>query len=323
MNKIFKPLLLLAVVASAFVFTACSDDDDSNGGPTGPTQSIVQIATSTGDFSILVEALTATDLVGVLSGSGPFTVFAPDNDAFNAFFDDQQVTDANGDGSRVDDAAAALGVEAVRQTLLYHVLGAQVLAAQVPTKGYVSTASTAGPGGRQLSMLVESRSSGVFLNNGPTVTTANILATNGVIHRINAVITLPTIVDHAVNNADFSQLVGALTATNLVPALLLPGPFTVFAPTNQAFDIATAVAGLSTEQLSSVLTYHVAPGNLQSTDLFAGTFPTVNGQQISVAVGTGVTITDANGGVSNVIATDVQGTNGVIHVLDRVLIPNL
>jgi transforming growth factor-beta-induced protein len=322
MIKSMKPVSVLALAAGMFVFTSCSDDDDSTPTPTGPTQTIAQIVAGNANYSILNEALEATGLDATLQGSGSFTVFGPNNDAFNALFDELLITDANSDGSRVDDLAAAIGVDAVTDILLYHVLGAEILAANVPVKAYVSTLSDAAPDDRALSLLVEKRTSGVVLNNGPVVVAADIRATNGVIHGIDEVLLLPNIVDHASNNADFSELVDALVATDLVPALLLPGPFTVFAPVNQAFeDISAVTATLTLAQLTTVLTYHVVAGNVQSTQLVAGPVTSINDQQFTVNVGTSVTITDTTEGVSNVIATDVQGTNGVIHVLDRVLLP--
>ncbi len=322
MINLMKPASVLALAAGLFVFTACSDDDDSTPPPSVPTQNIAQIVAANANYSILNEALEATGLNAALAGTGPFTVFGPNNDAFNAFFDAESVTDANSDGSRVDDLADLVGVDAVTNILLYHVLGAQILAADVPVKAYVNTLSTAAPEGRNLSLLVEKRSSGVVLNNAAVVVAADIRATNGVIHGIDEVMSLPNIVNHASNNGDFSELVSALVATDLVPALLLPGPFTVFAPVNQAFDdISSVTATLTIPELTTVLTYHVVAGNIQSTQLVAGPVTAINNQVFTVNVGTSVTIIDTTTGTSNVIATDVQGTNGVIHVLDRVLLP--
>lgn len=323
-TKWFLPVWALA---GALAFSACSDDDDDNGTPappTGPTQNIVEIASANEQYSILVDALVATQLVPLLESDGPFTVFAPDNDAFNALFDELGIEDANNDGSRVDDLAAAVGVQAVSAILQYHVLGASIPAAEVPANAYVTTASTASPGDNQLSLLVQS-GAGVTLNGSTNVTAPDIFATNGVIHGIDAVLTLPTIVDHAANNpALFEELVGAVAAADLVETLSGDGPFTVFAPRNEAFEeIAGVVAGLTTEQLTTVLTYHVVAGNVRSGDLADGPVTTVSGQDVTVALGEAVTIIDTDGGVSTVLAPDVQGTNGVVHMIDRVLLPEL
>lgn len=328
MNYNTKWFLPVWALAGALAFTACSDDDD-NGAPTptppvAPTQNIVEIASDSPQYSILVDALVATELVSVLESEGPFTVFAPDNDAFNTFFDEQGIDDANGDGSRVDDLANAIGVQGVSAVLLYHVLGASIPAAEVPENAYVTTASTASPGDNQLSLLVQS-GTGVTLNGSTNVNAPDIFATNGVIHGIDAVLTLPTVVDHAINNpALFEELVGAVVAADLVETLSSDGPFTVFGPRNEAFDdISEVVEGLTVEQLTTVLTYHVVAGNVRSENLSDGPVPTVSGQDVTVALGEAVTIIDTDGGVSTVLAADVQGTNGVVHMIDRVLLPQL
>jgi len=322
--KWFLPVFALA---GSIAFTSCSDDDDSNGTPAppaGPTQNIVEIALDSPQYSILVEALTATQLVSVLESEGPFTVFAPDNDAFNTFFDAEGIEDENNDGSRVDDLANAIGVQAVSAVLLYHVLGASIPAAQVPENAYVTTASTASPGDNQLSLLVQS-GAGVTLNGSANVNAPDIFATNGVIHGIDAVLTLPTIVDHAINNpALFEELVGAVAAAGLVETLSGDGPFTVFAPRNDAFEsIAEVVAGLTVEQLTTVLTYHTVTGNVRSENLADGPVTTISGQDVTVDLGDQVFIFDTQGDGAVVLTPDVQGTNGVVHLIDRVLIPQL
>jgi len=324
MNTQHKNLFLIPLLALGLGLTACNDDDDNDVDPTpGPTQNIVQIAAGNPNFSILADALTQAGLISTLEGSGPFTVFAPDNVAFNTFFDTNEIPDANSDGSRVDDLIGALGAEAVQQTLLYHVLGGEVRAADVPLKGYVTTSSTLSPGNEQLSLLAEARSTGVILNDTADVTTADILATNGVIHRINAVLTLPDITDHAINNADLSALVGAVVVTGLLPTLKNPAAtFTLFAPTNAAF--ALAPAGLTNQQLSTVLTYHVLDTQVRSEDITSGSVNTVAGQAFTITAGAaGVTILDTAGNLVNVILTNIQGTNGVVHLIDGVLIPVL
>jgi transforming growth factor-beta-induced protein len=337
MKRNFKKVLLSGILATGLIMVGCNDDEDDNSTPppSGPTESIVEIAVGNPNYSILVEALTAANLVSELEGPGPFTVFAPDNDAFNGLFDALELVDSNADGSRVDELVALIGVDAVSATLLYHVLGASITAAQVPTDAYVTTASLAGFGGTQLSLRVESRPAGVFLNNGSvanaaantgaTVEVADLLETNGVIHGIDAVMMLPNIVDHALNNPDaFSTLVGALVETGLVGTVGGDGPYTVFAPTNQAFaDIATIVAGLTTDQLSLVLRYHVVDAQVREADVTDGPVPTLANQEFTISTADGVKITDFTGGVSDVVLTDVQGTNGVVHVINRVLLPEL
>ena len=132
-----------------------------------------------------------------------------------------------------------------------------------------------------------------------------------------------TVVDIAVSNPDFSILVEAVTKANLAGALSADGPFTVFAPTNEAFNAlfkelgVSGVKDLTAEQLTPILTYHVVSGKVMSTDLSNTSVATLNGQNIKVDISNGVKIND-----SHVTAADISGKNGVVHVIDKVLIPN-
>jgi uncharacterized surface protein with fasciclin (FAS1) repeats len=133
-----------------------------------------------------------------------------------------------------------------------------------------------------------------------------------------------TIVSAAAANPDFSTLVDAVTTAGLVDTLNGAGPFTVFAPTNEAFAKLPAgtLDSLTPEQLKSILTYHVISGEVMAKDVKAGKVKTVNGEEITIAVvGDKVTITDAKGNTVNVTKTDITTDNGVIHVIDGVLMP--
>lgn len=133
-----------------------------------------------------------------------------------------------------------------------------------------------------------------------------------------------TIVSVAASNPDFSTLVGAVQKAGLVETLSGPGPYTVFAPTNEAFAKLPAgtLEGLTDEQLKAVLTYHVVAGEVMAADVKPGKVATVNGEDITIAVnGDKVTITDAKGNTVNVVTTDITTDNGVIHVIDGVLLP--
>lgn len=300
---------LLMIALFTLPFISCSDDDPAE----LPEQSIAGIAAADEQFSTLVSALDRVGLTATLDGSGNFTVFAPTNAAFQA-----AGIDLN-----------ALSDEELKEVLLYHVLGAEVLSASIADgQTYVTTASTYGPGATQLSLLIEKSASGVKLNGSATVTSADISANNGVIHVIDQVLLPLDVVGHAAANANFSELVGALGAASgdLVTVLSADGPFTVFAPLNSAFEaISNVTSGLTADQLAKVLTYHVvANANVVSGNLSDGmTVTTVNGENFTVNINGGnVTLTDANGSVANVILTDVQATNGVIHVLDKVIIPS-
>lgn len=309
MKKLSLLFGLMAVFALSFTLVSCGDDDST----TDPTpQNIAEIAAGDEQFSTLVSALDRVGLVSVLEGTGPFTVFAPTNTAF-----------ANS-GINLDD----LTDDQLTEVLLYHVLGGSLASAAIQEgQTYATTAAETAPNGGQLSVLVEKAGTTVTVNGTASVSTADVEATNGIIHIVNEVLLPPSVVDIAVDNSDFSELVTALGAASgdLVNVLSGDGPFTVFAPTNKAFtDIADVTATLDADQLSKVLTYHVVAGNITSGQLSDGMMvETVNGESFTVGInGSSVTLTDAGGNVSNVVFTDVQGTNGVVHVLDKVIIPN-
>lgn len=302
-------LFLFAIVSLSIV--SCSDDDPII--PVIESNTIVDIAVADSQFSTLVSALQRTDLVSTLQGNGPFTVFAPTNAAFTALGVD----------------LATISDDDLKEILLYHVLGADVKSTDLADgQTYTSTAAATGPGGNALSILVEKSSTGVKVNNTATVTTADVNAENGTIHIVDNVIMPLDIVGHAQANSNFTSLVGALVDApgGLVGVLQGDGPFTVFAPINSGFDaIADVVATLNGDQLASVLTYHVVSGaNVLSTELSNEMeVSTVNGQKFTVHIGDKVQLLDATASKSDVIITDVQATNGVIHALGNVIIPSL
>lgn len=313
MKKNLSYLGWTLLLALPLLFVACGDDDEDPTPTPAEPMNIVEIASGDAQFSTLVAALQQADLVSVLEGDGPFTVFAPTNAAFSA---------AGIDLGTISDAD-------LKKVLLYHVLGGAKITSGDLADGqtYASTASTYGPNDAQLSILIEKSSNGVVINGDTNVSTADVDATNGVIHIVDKVIMPLDVVGHAQANSNFTSLVGALAAADgdLVTVLQGDGPFTVFAPLNSAFAaIQSTVDGLSTEQLAKVLTYHVASGNVRSTDLSdAMDVTTVNApEKFTVNIsGSDVTLTDAGGATSKVLLTDVQATNGVIHVLESVIIP--
>ncbi len=136
-----------------------------------------------------------------------------------------------------------------------------------------------------------------------------------------------TIVDIAASNPDFSTLVTAVQAAGLAETLAGPGPYTVFAPTNDAFaklpdgTVETLLEPANKDQLTSILTYHVVPAAVMAADVTAGDVTTVNGATFSVSTDGGVVISDGQGGTANVVQTDIVASNGVIHVIDAVLLP--
>lgn len=302
-----KQTLIYGMIAlmGIFILTGCEKSEEEMKPVSDMT--IAEYAVSDANFSILVDALTKAELVNVLNGTGNYTVFAPTNAAFNALFTQLGI-------SGID----ALTKETLTPILLYHVLGTEAKSSMI-TSGYYKTLSPAQ--GSTISLKVDV-SSGVKLNKTANVTTADVDVKNGVIHVIDQVLLPPTVVGQALNNDSFSILVQAVVKANLVETLNGSGPFTIFAPTNAAFQVLfttlgiTGIADLTAEQLVPILTYHVVSGNVLSTQLQAGNVETLNGA-ISVALSPVPTIN----GSTKIIATDVQASNGVIHVIDQVLLP--
>ncbi len=302
----------------ALLLTSCEETRDDFETP----KSIYELASSDADLSNLKAAIDKAGLAGTLGASGSFTIFAPSNAAFSQFLAD------NGFASLNDVPTAAL-----KEILLNHVLASKVMAAQVTT-GYVSTlAKGNASSAKNLSMYINT-ASGVKINGISTVTKTDISASNGVIHKVDKVIGLPTVVTHALANPNFSSLVTALTRSDMPNfAAILSGttnsPFTVFAPTNAAFtSLLTELSlpnlgAVPTSTLENVLKYHVVAGaNVLSTDITNNmSVNTFQGGTFKITTTGGVKITDANNRISNVIATDVQCSNGVIHAIDKVLLP--
>ncbi|MDG5492292.1 fasciclin domain-containing protein [Psychroserpens sp. SPM9] len=285
---------------------------------------IVDHAVSNPEFSNLVAALSAADgdLVTVLSGNGPFTVLAPDNTAFTTFLN----------GTPLDEVPT----DALSTILLNHVIDNAVPSGTLTGtgSGYINTYAT-GPNTNNLSLYYNT-SDGVRINGISSVTTADIVGTNGIIHTVDAVVDIPTIVTFATADPNFSTLVSALTEltpeTDFVATLSTangtsPAPFTVFAPTNDAFAALTSIP--DEPVLTQVLLHHVlGDANVQSGDLTDGISPSMlDGQTITINLpGTGDNIADVTDGAGNfdigVIAVDIQAGNGVIHVLNKVMLPS-
>ena len=320
MKTVSKIKVIIAFIALTSFTISCDNDDDPM--PTADN-TITGLAKTNPNLSILVEVLTKAELAGALTGVGPYTVFAPTNDAFTAFLKSTPYATLNDVPKSV-----------LTEILLNHVVSGNVKSTDLKT-GYVKTlAKSATSGTNTMSMYVD-LTSGVKLNGISKVTIADVMASNGVIHIVDKVIGLPTIVTHATANPNFTSLVGALTAAgqpDFVSILSGVGPFTVFAPTNAAFtslntELASSggIAGVSSTNLTKVLQYHVASGNVLAASLTEGQIVTTlqASQKFTVLLAGGAKIKDVNNRMSNIVATDVQCSNGVIHVLDKVLLPTL
>ena len=305
--------LSLFIVATVLSATIASCKKDDNPAP-AMSNTITDKVVADASLSLLKKAVVKAGLDGTLSGAGPFTVFAPDDAAFTA----SGITSATIDG---------LTSAQLSSLLLYHTIGAKILAADVPAGPNEKVVTAGGD-----SVFVTRNANGVFVN-GIKVTAADITADNGVIHKIGKVLMPATgnIVETAVA-AGLDSLVKAVTIAGL-GSTLSSGTLTVFAPTNQAFTALLTALGVTdinqipVATLTAVLAYHVVGARAFSSDLSNGALTMFSGGNATVNLsnGTGGAPTilgNSNGGnKSNIIATNIVCRNGVVHLIDRVLLP--
>jgi uncharacterized surface protein with fasciclin (FAS1) repeats len=320
MKQLLKVIL---VAATATIVAACGGSDDE------PTPgNLAQVATD-GGFSALVAAADKAGLVPALADeTASLTVFAPTDEAFDALATSLGFADAGAMVEALDGATLA-------KILSYHVLPTRQDAAAI-VAGSATQATLYNFPGDTPATLAVTTTDGVQLTdaayNVASVTTPDVLASNGVIHVIDRVLVPPgvlTVVQMAQTNASFSVLVEAVVTAGLADDLSAAGPFTVFAPTNDAFVAALGELGLTKEELlaspslGAILTYHVVAGAVKAADVVALPKPaavaTLNGATFSVGADLG--ITDGAGRIATLLATDIVGSNGVIHVIDKVLLP--
>lgn len=308
--------LVLGLILSSAIFTSCKKDEPA---PMASAKNIVQIVMDDPNFSFLEAAVVKADLATTLSSSGPFTVFAPTNDAFKAA------------GFANEAAVTAASKDVLTAILTYHVLSGATPASAIPTATNTQVTTVNGA-----SLSVTKNDKGVFVNSA-TVIQADVKAKNGIIHVINKVLMPPSgnIVETAIGNPNLSFLVAAVVkastgSTDVAAVLSGTGPFTVFAPTNDAFKAAgfattEAIRNTDADVLASILTYHVLSGRVFSTDLAEGIMPaTLNGAKVTITLAGGAKVKGiGNASATNIIATDIVTTNGVVHVIDHVLLPSM
>jgi transforming growth factor-beta-induced protein len=313
LRSTFSRLAITMVVALSLVFiSSCDDDDDS---PSQPDQTIVEIAQGNNNLSSLVAALSKyPDLVSTLNGNGKYTVFAPTNTAFTSLLA------AIGQTS-IDDVPENV----LKNILQYHVVTSGAVKSTQLTNGNVEAANGEG--------IAVTITGGVKLNVNVNVVTADVEASNGVVHIIDAVLVPPsvtpivgTIVAPAYFNKNFTTLIAAVQAADasILTTLLGNGPsnkkLTLFAPTNAAFTAAGITTLPDKATLNAVLKYHVIDDEVRAAELPSGSasITTLGGNfYLSNNGANGVFIN----GTTKVTATDITGSNGVVHVIDRTLIP--
>ncbi|WP_294185042.1 fasciclin domain-containing protein [uncultured Sphingobacterium sp.] len=314
-NKNIKRLSSMASALMVFsmITVSCSKDDDKQMETTGTISAMVSMNK---DYSILASAVTKAGLGETLSSTGPFTVFAPNNAAFES----SGMTSAD---------ISSMSAESLKSVLLYHTLSAKVVASSVPAGPNAEVKTANGS-----NVYVTKNSKGVFVN-GWAVTSPDMMATNGVIHGISHVLMPATknIVALATANSDLSFLVAAVLrasqgTTNVAQLLSGSGPYTVFAPTNQAFINAgfTTIASINQADpaaLTKILTYHVLSARAFSSDLSDGQMlSTLNGEKVTVKLsGKAMLKGKSNTSESTITGVNMLATNGVVHVIDQVLLP--
>lgn len=327
-NKISK---IFTVVAVALLSFSCENDSE-NVVEKYPT--IVEILEKdAANFSILKAALVKTDLLNTFRNPGSYTLFAPKNSSFIAVgIDETSIA-----------TMTTTQVATLKKQLQYHVLSVGTLSSDFPTNGYMNSFSPFGTSTSVSISLHTNKASGVVLNGGTlnggaTVLEADVNASNGVVHVIDAVLTIPKVHNLIIANPELSSLVGILTsapqaavltdltttATGATTALSR----TVFAPTNAAFTSAAFLTGQSDANITKVIKYHLENNNRRasSTTSFSSTALTITtqltGQTIAIPMAS-VKISDITTVNATIKTINIQGTNGVAHIIDKVLQPTL
>jgi transforming growth factor-beta-induced protein len=285
--------------------------------PSTSQMDIVDTAVGAGSFKTLVAAVKAAGLVDALKGKGPFTVFAPTDEAF-----------AKLPAGTIQNLLKPENKKTLQAILTYHVVPGKVTAGQVVKLSSAKTLQ-----GQEVAIAISK--GGVKVDNANVVKT-DIACSNGIIHVIDAVIlpkketaappqpAQPDVVDTAVAAGSFKTLVAAVKAAGLVETLKGEGPFTIFAPTDEAFaklpegTLQDLLKPENKGKLQAILTYHVVSGRVMAGDVVKlNSAKTVNGKAVSIAVDGGKVSVDN----ANVIKTDIECSNGVIHVIDTVILP--
>jgi uncharacterized surface protein with fasciclin (FAS1) repeats len=315
---------LTALALSVGIFLSCSSDSDSAPETEG---TIAEIIANSPNLSTLQIALERTGLDATLQNPGSRTVLAPTNAAFDLF-----LTLAN--FPSVNDVP----VDVLEQLVLNHVLGARVDESLLRSigKNYTETLAD-GPGaGSKLALYFDATGSMITFNGNVKVTDADIPADNGVIHIVDTVLDFPTLKTFIEANDAFTELTLALTTatpgTDFMSTLSATGPYTLFAPADAAIDDLlatnaswTTVDDIDEALLTAILQHHVVSGNLRSADISNNeSATTLEGDAIQFSTANGqLDITDGSGNMGiTVVIADIQAKNGVMHAIDKVLLPD-
>lgn len=318
-----KILVILSILVLSSSIQSCSKNEESF---VMEPKTIANIIDESMGYSYLSYALKKTNLTAVLNGTDKYTLLAPSNMAFREFLME------NGFDS-IDDVPSNL----LKQVLLNHVIAGVLEYSNIET-GYLKSAATSEASETPLSIYIKQVNMRVTINGVSRITQGNVRGTNGIIHAVNKVIPLPTVVTFAKADQNLTNLLIALTRSDLTFDFTTilgtsvgtsPAPFTVFAPTNQAFMNllielgAQSLVDIDEPTLKATLNHHVIVGaNTLSTDLSENLQLNTLGGAITANITGGATLTDGNDRVSKIISVDIQAINGVVHVIDKVILPN-
>ncbi len=315
--NINKTLFSFLIMILLVVISCNNDDDVLNQKLSENPQNITELIQGNSNLSVLASALGQVSLDETLRSTTTYSVFAPNNDAF----------------SGVD--VSGLTDEELTNVLLNHVLSTVTadFTATMQT-GYLTTLAS-GPGETNLSIFTNTADD-IILNGVSTLmdNASDIGATNGLLHVVDGVLLPPTVTDHVLANPEFSSLAAALAKADLADALRASGEddlFTVFAPNNAAFEKFmmdvngafgwTSLDDIPADILTQVLLYHVVPGaNVISSEVNETTQTSLQGESFSI--NNNGEVDDASYTNANIVLTDVQGINGIVHVVDKVLLPD-
>ncbi len=315
-TKFTSRFLALITAGALITLSSCKKDDN----PVPVSNTITDVVVNNASYSVLKEAVVKAGLSTTLSGTGPFTVFAPDNTAFAS----AGITSAT---------VTALTPTQLSDLLLYHTIGSKILAANVPAGPNAKVITAGGD-----SVFVTKNASGVYIN-GIKVAEADITADNGVIHRLSKALNKPIgniVATAQAPGSGLDSLVKAIVRANNAPggdpnliSTLSTATITVFAPTNAAFtQLLTALGtndinNIPVATLLAVLRYHVVGGRAFSSDLVAGPLTMLANGTTTINLTAGATIKGNGNGAnaSNIAVTNIMCRNGVVHVIDRVLLP--
>lgn len=318
MNLLKNSALLIAFV-SVLSFVSCESEDNIN----AKKETLYGLTADDAELSSLKKALELTGLNTTLEGTELLTVFAPTNTAFSNFLAE------NGFAS-----LELVPVNTLRQILLNHVIVGKLKESDLPVNNYMNSSATGyASATNPLSLYFRRVDDVVTINGTASVSGQYLLASNGIIHKIDAVLGLPSVVDQIAANPNLSSLADALdtnTEYDFVAELssINNGPYTVIAPLNSAFtSLSSEIPGtLSQSTLAAVLKYHVVlTSNTLSNSLADGAvINTFGGDSFSIQSTTAnLRIKDYNNRLANFTTKDIQCYNGVIHIVDRVILPNL